>query len=249
MKKYVAYYRVWPWKGYSRVELTTQEHEVARFVSYNDGQIVAVYTDEEKKQRGDRPELKKAIEHASRSEAVLVIAHLGRLARNVPVTRLLLESQVDFVCLDEHDISRRTIHIIANMADEETRKISDRARNSLAVAKARGVKLASARPDHWKGREHLRGTRKAIAASARKKKEQTRNTYAFLMPEIKVRRERGETLPEILEWLNSQGHTTTAGKPFTQTAVWRLIKRYLGDEWLGNNIRKFNGKKRRRKTA
>ena len=26
------------------------------------------------------------------------------------------------------------------------------------------------------------------------------------------------------------GHKTTAGKPFTQTAVWRLIDRYLGKE-------------------
>ena len=59
------------------------------------------------------------------------------------------------------------------------------------------------------------------------------------MPEIKARRERGETLPEIVDWLNQQGHTTTAGKPFTQTAVWRLISRHLGKEWLGNNKRKM----------
>ena len=85
----------------------------------------------------------------------------------------------------------------------------------------------------------MRGTKKAIAAAARKKKERTRNNYAFLMPEIKARRERGDTLPEIVEWLNQQGHITTAGKPFTQTAVWRLIDRYLGKEWLGNNLRKM----------
>jgi DNA invertase Pin-like site-specific DNA recombinase len=243
MKKYVAYYRQWLKKNRSRVEVWTQENEVERFVSYNGGQLVAAYTDREKKQRGDRPELAKAIEHANRSEATLVIAHLGRLARNVPVTRLLLESRVDFVCLDNHDIHQRTIHIIANMAEEETRKVSDRAKTALAAAKARGVKLGSADPRLWKGREHLRGTRKAIAAAARKKKDATRNTYSFLMPEIKARRERGETLPEIVEWLNQQGHRTTAGKPFTQTAVWRLIDRYLGKEWLGNIKKRTQGSK------
>jgi DNA invertase Pin-like site-specific DNA recombinase len=124
------------------------------------------------------------------------------------------------------------------MAEEETRKVSDRSKAALAAAAARGVKLGSARPGHWKGREHQRGTKLAIAAAARKKKERTRNNYAFLMPEIKLRRERGDTLPEIVEWLNQQGHITTAGKPFTQTAVWRLIDRYLGKELLGNNLRK-----------
>ena len=164
---------------------------MARFVSYNNGQgqgrIIAEYTDKETKLRGHRPELAKAIEHAIRSEATLVIAQLGRLARNVPVTRMLLESQVDFVCLDNQEINRRSIHVIANVAEEETRKISDRSKSALAAAKARGVKLGSADPRLWKGREHLRGTKKAIAAAARKKKDATRNTYAFLMPEIQAR--------------------------------------------------------------
>ena len=67
-------------------------------------------------------------------EATLVIAHLGKLARNVPVTRMLLETssylRLDFVCLDNHDIHRRTIHIVANMAEDETRKMSDRAKTA-----------------------------------------------------------------------------------------------------------------------
>ena len=250
MKQYIAYFRSWPRKSPSRVEINTQETEVARFVSYNNGQgqgrIIAEYTDKETKLRGHRPELAKAIEHAIRSEATLVIAHLGRLARNVPVTRMLQESEVDFVCLDNQEINQRSIHVIANVAEEETRKISDRSKSALAAAKARGVKLGSADPRLWKGREHLRGTKKAIAAAARKKKDATRNTYAFLMPEIQARRERGETLPEIVEWLNQQGQTTTAGKPFTQTAVWRLIDRYLGKEWLGNIKKRNQGSKVKR---
>lgn len=243
MKQYVVYFRSWSRQSYSRVELTTQEAEVARFVTHEGGRIIAEYTDKEKKKRGHRPELAKAIDHAVRTEATLVIPCMARLARNVPVTRMLLESHVDFVCLDNPDINRRSIHVIANMAEEETRKISDRAKSALAAAKARGVKLGSADPRLWKGREHLRGTKKAIAAAAKKKHEATRNKYAFLMPEIKARRERGETLPEIMDWLNEQGRTTTAGKPFTQTAVWRLIDRYLGKEWLGNIKKKTQGSK------
>ena len=219
MKKYVVYYRSWPKKSPSHVALMAQESEAKRLVSYNGGQIVASYTDREVVKNKRRPEFAKAIEHAIGSEAALVIAHLGRLARNIPVTRALLESQVDFVCCDAPDANRLNIHILANMAEEETRKVSDRAKVALAAAAARGVKLGSADPRLWKGREHLRGTKKAIAAAARKKKERTRNNYAFLMPDIRLRRERGDTLPEIVEWLNQQGHVTTAGKPFTETAV------------------------------
>jgi DNA invertase Pin-like site-specific DNA recombinase len=238
MKKHVVYYRSWPKKSPSHVDLATQEAEAARFVNYNEGKVIATYTEKEGKVNR-RPEFAKAIEHALRAEATLVIVRLGRLARNIPVTRALLESQVDFVCCDAPSANRRTIHILANTAEEETRKVSDRSKAALAAAAARGVKLGSARPGHWKGREHQRGTKLAIAAAARKKKERTRNNYAFLMPEIKLRRERGDTLPEIVEWLNQQGHITTAGKPFTQTAVWRLIDRYLGKELLGNNLRKM----------
>jgi DNA invertase Pin-like site-specific DNA recombinase len=185
-----------------------------------------------------RPELAKAIKHALRCQATIVVPFLGRLARNVSFTRAMLNSGVDFVCCDNGNANRLTIPIMAATAEGESQRISERIKISLANARARGVKLGSNRPGHWEGREHRRGTRRAIAAAARKKKTRTRNTYAFLMPEIKARRERGETLPEIVDWLNQQRHTTTAGKPFTQTAVWRLIDRYLGKQWLGNNLRK-----------
>ena len=241
-KLYIVYFRVWPKKTPSSVDLTTQKNNVAQHVSFNNGRIAGEYTDREAKQIGQRPELAKAIEHAIRLEATLVIAHLGRLVSNVPVTRLLLESQVDFVCLDNHDIHRRSINLVANMAEEETRKLSDRAKTSLAAAKARGVKLGSNDP-RVKKANYLRGTYKAIAAAAKKKREGVRNNYAFLMPQIKEMRERGGTLPEIVEWLNNQDYTTTAGKPFTQTAVWRLLDRYLGKEYLGSTRKKTTGSK------
>lgn len=246
MKQYIVYFRDWPTKTPSSIELTTQKDEVAKFVHFHGGRIAGEYTDRETKLRGERPALAKAIEHARRLKATLVIAHLGKLVRNVPVTRMLLdaaasaEEGLDFVCLDNHDIHRKTIHIIANMAEIETRKMSDRAKSAAAAAKARGVKLGSHNP-RIKAGNYLKGTYKAIAAAAKKKKAATANNYAFLMPQIKEMRERGETLPEIVEWLNNQQYTTTAGKPFTQTAVWRLIDRYLGKEYLGSTRKKTTG--------
>jgi DNA invertase Pin-like site-specific DNA recombinase len=242
MKKYVVYYRHWPRKTPTSMDLSQQQLEASRLVRLNEGKIIATYTEKERKAT-DRPELTKAIAHALRSEATLVIARIGRLSCNVRVTHALLESGADFACCDTEKANRRTIHILAALAEEESRRVSERSRNALAAARARGVKLGSSRPGHWAGREDRRGTKKAIAAAARKKRERTKNTYAFLMPEIKTRRERGETLPEIVEWLNQQGRTTTVGKPFTQTAVWRLIERYLGKEYLGNTRKRTQGSK------
>jgi len=249
-KLYIVYFRVWPKKTPSSVELKTQKDEVANFVSFHEGRIAGEYADREGKLRGERPELVKAIDHAIRLEATLVIAHLGRLVSNVPVTRMLLEASqgresqgergLDFVCLDNHDIHQKTIHVIANMAEAETRRLSDRAKASLAAAKARGVKLGSHDPRVRKA-NFRKGTFKAIAVAAQKKREGVRAAYAFLIPEIKARRERGDKLPELVEWLNNQGYTTTADKPFTQTAVWRLIERYLGKEYLGSTRKKTTG--------
>lgn len=45
----------------------------------------------------DRPELLKALEFCKRNKAVLVVAKLDRLARNVAFTSALMESGVEFV--------------------------------------------------------------------------------------------------------------------------------------------------------
>ena len=101
--------------------------------------------------RKDRPELAKALAHCRRAKATLVVAKLDRLARNVTFTSALMESGVDFVCCDNPSANRLTIHTKA----------------ALSAAKARGVKLGSARPGHWDGREdrRLAGVKAAAIAA------------------------------------------------------------------------------------
>ena len=103
----------------------------------------------------------------------------------------------------------------------------------MADVKKEGVKLGSARPGHWEGREHLRGTRKAIKQSTKLRQERTEAAYRFIMPALQKMRLEGKTMGEIATWLNDHDHRTTVGRPFTETAVWRLLKRYAGDDFLG----------------
>ena len=217
--KYVAYHCI----GVLRAE-------VSRFVEFNAGVLVGEYVEGKRKW----PKLVEAIERCKQEGATLVIAKIGRRARNPKFLALLQGAQIDFACLDNQTCNRFTVHILVATAEEESERISQRTRKSLRAAVERtGMKLGSARPGHWEGREHLRGTKKAIAASAKARTQRTRQTYAFLMPTLKQMRLEGKTMDEIAVWLNNNGHTTSSGMPFQQCAVHRLLKRYLGDDFLG----------------
>src|SRR4051812_30735871 len=97
-KRVVAYYRVsTKQQGESGLGL---EGQVASVESHARGQaavLIKAYREVESGKRSDRPELTRAIAHAKRSRATLVIAKLDRLSRNVHFLSGLMESGVDFI--------------------------------------------------------------------------------------------------------------------------------------------------------
>ncbi len=64
------------------------------------GELVAEFTKIESGRNNDRPRLAEAIALARRSKAVLIIAKLDRLARNVAFVANLLDSGVEFRAAD-----------------------------------------------------------------------------------------------------------------------------------------------------
>ena len=230
MKRYVAY--LWPSTTGDTADLDAQRAEIARFVSFNDGRIAGEHTEEDCSWRSTWPNLAEAITQAKDGQAVLVIGKVDHLVNNATFTRMLLESGVDFVCCDNQLVHRKTIHIFADMAGEETRRISARTKAGLSAAKARGVKLGSAREGHWHGREDRRragirrGQPKAAKAAAEARSKKAREAYSGLMPSIiKMREEEGLTMAKIAERLNAEGHKTTAGLPFSSCMITRLLQR------------------------
>ena len=224
--KIVAYYRVSTRKqGESGLGLQAQRMAVTEYAEENGNKIIAEYTEVETGKRADRPTLEEAIGHTKLSGATLVIAKLDRLARNVRFTAELMDSGVEFVACDNPNANKLTIQILAAVAEDEARRTSERTTKALEAAKARGVKLGSARPGHWDGREHRRGWAKATKVAAERRALKTREAYNFLMPAIRQMRVSGDTYQSIADWLNERGYQTTAKKPFTPTAVWRVLKR------------------------
>src|SRR4051794_9047518 len=99
--KLVAYRRVsTKGQGESGLGLEGQEQAIAAYAVSKGCVVIAAYTEVESGRRSDRPELARALAHARRSKATLVIAKLDRLSRNVAFLANLMEGGVDFVACD-----------------------------------------------------------------------------------------------------------------------------------------------------
>ena len=227
-KKIIGYYRVsTKQQGVSGLGLEGQQTAVTDYAQRTGGTVICAYTEVESGKRKDRPELLKAIAHAKRSKAQLVVAKLDRLARNVAFTSALMESGADFVACDNPHANRLTIHILAAVAEDEAKRISDRTKAALAAAKQRGTKLGSARPGHWDGREDARlaGLKRARQSAAVAHRQAAREAYADFVPLIKELHAAGRSLQAIADTLSEQGHETRRGKPWNAVQVMRVLKR------------------------
>ena len=228
VQKIIAYYRVSTAKqGRSGLGLEGQQAAVDAFSARRGCEVLASYTEVESGKLADRPQLAKALAHAKRSKATLVVAKLDRLARNVAFLSHLMEAGVDFIAIDLEHANRLTIHILSAVAEGEAKAISDRTKAALQAAKARGMALGSARPGHWDGREDARldGLAKAREESKKVRTEAADEAYTDLLPEMQRLRGEDKTLQQIADTLNGQGHTTRRGKSWNAVQVMRVLQR------------------------
>lgn len=228
MADLVAYYRVsTKQQGDSGLGLEGQQAAVEQFARQSGARIKAAYIEVESGKLADRPEFARALAHAKRSKATLCVAKLDRLARNVEFLAKLMNSAVEFVACDNPHANRLTLHILAAVAENEAKAISDRTKAALAAARARGMRLGSARPGHWDGREQQRldGLAKARAVAVEVRQAKARDAYSDLLPEVRQLRAAGQTLAAIATKLNADGHTTRRGRPWSPVQVQRILAR------------------------
>lgn len=220
--KLIAYYRVSTQKqGASGLGLDAQRKAVQDYAASTGAKIMASFTEIETGKRADRPELAKAVAHARRIGARLCIAKLDRLARNLAFLATLMDGGCEFVACDNPNANRLTIHILAAVAEDEARRISERTRVALAAAKARGAALGSSRPGHWSGREaaRLEGALRGAERAAVARHEKAMAAVADLLPEMQQRRSAGESFRQIAAALNAAGHRTTRGNEWSGMGI------------------------------
>lgn len=142
----IAYYRVSTARqGRSGLGLDAQHEAIRSHLDGSSDELLAEYTEIESGRRSDRPELAKALAACRLHRAKLVIAKLDRLSRNVAFVSNLMESGVDFIACDMPSANGLTIHMLAAVAENEAKAISERTRVALAAAKRRGTRLGGFR--------------------------------------------------------------------------------------------------------
>jgi DNA invertase Pin-like site-specific DNA recombinase len=191
-------------QGRSRLGLEAQRKAVADHVG-GKGAIAAEYVEIESGKRSDRPQLACALVEAKRLGAVLLIAKLDRLARNVAFIANLLESGVEIAAADMPEANRFLLHVMAAVAEHEAQAISDRTRSALAAAKARGAALGWSMPERRD--EQRQASRKGAARNAEKADQHAAN----VLPVIRQIARSGVSLRRIADELNTREIKTVRG--------------------------------------
>ncbi|WP_397575771.1 recombinase family protein [Sphingorhabdus sp.] len=205
MSRYVAYFRVSTEKqGKSGLGLAAQHSLVERFLSEGD-KVVAEYVEVQSGKNDERVELWKAINHAKKHDAKLLIAKLDRFSRKVSFIASIMEQGIGLVVAEMPHATDFQLHIFAALAQEERRLISERTRSALAEAKKRGVMLGK------NGKVLAEQNRTAA-------NERAEILRPIIMPMV----EQGLSLSEMARRLNDMGILTATGSRFYPEQV-RLI--------------------------
>jgi DNA invertase Pin-like site-specific DNA recombinase len=221
MTKFISYVRVSTQRqGASGLGLEAQRAAVAKHAEGHT--IVDEVREVESGRRCDRPQLARALALCKLHKATLVVAKLDRLARDVAFLANLMNAGVDFVCCDNPHATRLTLHILAAVAEDEAKRISERTRAALAAAKARGVVLGGPRNHVFTPAERARASVLGAAVVKVRAKERA----AAIIPIIQELKQNGATsLAKIADGLNARNIPTALGGlkwyPCTVSAVIR----------------------------
>ncbi|MEM4255677.1 MAG: recombinase family protein [Candidatus Norongarragalinales archaeon] len=178
--------------------------------------VVAEFVEVESGKSRQRPQLQAAIAAARAAGALLVVAKLDRLARDVAFLFDLRASGVEFRALDVPELNTLTLGIFASVAQHERELISARTRAALAAKKAQGARLGT--PANLTDEARKRG--RAVCSERARTNENTARARTL----AQMLRASGCSLREIAAHLNATHHRTARGGCYTAEQVRRLLK-------------------------
>jgi DNA invertase Pin-like site-specific DNA recombinase len=218
--KFVAYLRVSTARqGRSGLGLEAQRKSVDDFLNGGSWKVIREFVEVESGKKADnRPQLAKALQACRVHGAKLVIAKLDRLSRDAHFLLGLDKAGVDFVCADMPSANRLTVGIMAMVAEEERRMISERTKAALAAAKRRGVVLGG-----YRGGKLTTKARKAGSAAGKAKADARAADLADTVKELQA--SGSASLRAIADGLDARGIPTAKGGKWAPTQVMRLLER------------------------
>lgn len=213
MSSYVAYFRVSTSRqGRSGLGLAAQRTKVEQFLTPGD-ELIAEFVEIESGGSDERSELWRAIAHAKKHQAKLLIAKLDRFSRRVSFIASIMDQGIRLVVAEMPHASDFQLHIFAALAQEERRLISDRTRSALQEAKRRGIILGK----NGKVLSELNRSRAMEAANA-------------LRPLILPMLDEGGSYSAIARRLNERGVRPQRGKRFYPESVKNIVLRLAAGE-------------------
>lgn len=221
MKKFIAYYRVSrKEQGISGLGLSAQKSSVEKYVTGQDGIILKDFTEiETGTNKRERVEIHKAIQLAKNEGAILIIAKLDRLARNVSFVSSLMDAGIEFLAVDMPSANNFTIHIFSALAEQEAKLISSRTKLALAELKKKGVKLGN--PKNLTSEARAKGVNK-IKENAMNN-DRNRQAQSIILN----CKEKEMSYRQIADYLNELNFKTRHGNKFYAPTVLQLYNRAI----------------------
>lgn len=221
-QKFVAYFRVSSKKqGIKKLSLDSQKKQIENYCK-GKGVVIESFTEVESGKKDKRIELDKAIQCCKDENAILVIAKLDRLSRNLTFISSLMDSNLEFICCDMPTATKFTIHIFAALAQQEHHFISTRTKEALAEKKARGEKLGTPK--------NLDEDAKQKGLSVRTQNADNHIATRQALYVIQQEKEKDKTYQQIANILNDLEYKTRRGKSFSASTVHRIYTRFLKQE-------------------
>jgi DNA invertase Pin-like site-specific DNA recombinase len=222
-RKAVTYYRVSTSKqGKSGLGLEAQRNAVEQFLAAGSWQLVGEFVEIESGKVNQRPQLEAALAQCELTGATLIVAKLDRLSRNVAFLAALQDSGTKFVAADMPEANELTIHIMAAVAQAERKAISQRTKEALSAARARGAILGGRR-------SNSQDLRQGPAASAAIRSRVAQERALKVGRQIEALRAQGHSsLRQLAAALTAKGITAPRGGSWSAAQVRTVLRRCDG---------------------
>jgi DNA invertase Pin-like site-specific DNA recombinase len=215
---FVVYLRVSTDKqGEKGLGIEAQRAAVSAYLKTKGGIAVKEVVEVESGRDPERKQLLEAIKQCKRRKAVLLIAKLDRLARNVRFLENLKATGVRFVAADLPEADETHTQMLSVFAEHEARAVSTRTKAALAASKKQLGRINTPIED-------LRemGLKGGAIRGRNMKKSADEFAELFLS---EISKHEGKSAREIARLLNADGLKTTRGKEWSAVQVQRVLRR------------------------
>ena len=227
--KYITYLRVSTTR--QSLGIDAQRALVKSHIQDQQGEHFAEFIEKESGRKvsdENRPQLHTALQLARNENAILLVAKVDRLARDLHFITALLKEEVPVQVAGHAQMSKIEWHLMGMIAEHEADLISLRTRQALQALRDKGVKLG-APPFKLARAQHLGGM--ATKDKAEAYRMRVSPILTGLLKDrnfVKINKRTRRKMPDlqaISDHLNGIGLRTMYNKPFNSESLRALMKK------------------------